>query len=319
MAYFSPETVARAKEIDLFTYLEANDPDELVHFSRNTYTTRTHDSLKISNGMWYWFSRGIGGKSALEYLIQVKEYSFTEAMEILVGQTVYKPSVFTNYKEKQKVDRLILPTKSKDYSRAKLYLISRGISESIVQECIDNELIYQQSPNNNIVFVGYDEYKHPRYAFVRGTNTTRYMQDASGSDKGYSFKLEAIESTDTIHLFESAIDLLSYATLNENWYKETLISLAGVYQPAKEINESKVPVAVEKYLNNNPQVKKIILHFDNDIAGRLATISFQKVISNQYEIIDVPPKFGKDFNDYLCIIKGIKQLKSIERSDEKTL
>lgn len=37
-------------------------------------------------------------------------------------------------------------------------------------------------------------------------------QDASGSDKRYSFRLLAREPTDTVHLFEAAIDLLSYAT-----------------------------------------------------------------------------------------------------------
>jgi len=72
MAYFTPEQIAKAKEIDLLTYLQNYNPDELKYDSRNSYKTATHDSLKISNGMWYWFSRGIGGKTALEYLIQVE-------------------------------------------------------------------------------------------------------------------------------------------------------------------------------------------------------------------------------------------------------
>ena len=72
MAYYQPEEIRKAKEMDLYTYLKNYEPDELVHFSRDTYMTRTHDSLKISNGMWYWFSRGIGGKAALEYLSNTK-------------------------------------------------------------------------------------------------------------------------------------------------------------------------------------------------------------------------------------------------------
>ena len=59
MAYYQPDEIKKAKEMDLYTYLKNYEPDELVHFSRDTYMTRTHDSLKISNGMWYWFSRGI--------------------------------------------------------------------------------------------------------------------------------------------------------------------------------------------------------------------------------------------------------------------
>ena len=44
------------------------------------YCTAEHDSLKISNGKWYWWSRGFGGYSALDYLIKVKEYDFVEAV-----------------------------------------------------------------------------------------------------------------------------------------------------------------------------------------------------------------------------------------------
>ena len=74
-------------------YLKNYEPYELVHFSGNTYTTRTHDSLKISNGKWMWWSRGIGGRSALDYLIKVKDYSFLEAVELLAGQANIQPPI----------------------------------------------------------------------------------------------------------------------------------------------------------------------------------------------------------------------------------
>ncbi len=50
MGYVTPEQIAQAKEMDLLTYLRSYEPDNLVHFSGNTYCTREHDSLKISNG-----------------------------------------------------------------------------------------------------------------------------------------------------------------------------------------------------------------------------------------------------------------------------
>ena len=68
MAYVSPEEIEQAKQIDLLTYLQYYEPQELVHVSGGTYCTRDHDSLKISNGKWNWFSRGVGGKTALDYL-----------------------------------------------------------------------------------------------------------------------------------------------------------------------------------------------------------------------------------------------------------
>lgn len=75
--------------IDLLTYLQKYEPQELVHVAGNTYCTREHDSLKISNGMWYWFSRGIGGRSALDYLIKVKGIPFTEAVGMKLGSEAY--------------------------------------------------------------------------------------------------------------------------------------------------------------------------------------------------------------------------------------
>ncbi len=86
MSYVSPEAIRQAKQMDLLTYLQSYEPNELVKLSGNTYCTRQHDSLKISNGKWHWFSRGIGGRTALDYLIKVKDYSFSDAVETIIGR-----------------------------------------------------------------------------------------------------------------------------------------------------------------------------------------------------------------------------------------
>jgi len=91
MPYIPPEVVEKAREMDLLTYLKNYEPQELVHFGGNTYCTREHDSLKISNGKWCWFSRGIGGYSALDYLIKVKEMPFTQAVETIMGNVAVLP------------------------------------------------------------------------------------------------------------------------------------------------------------------------------------------------------------------------------------
>lgn len=311
MAYFTQEQISKAKEIDLLSYLQSCNPDELVYEARGTYHTQTHDSLKINNGKWYWFSRGIGGINALEYLIQVEEYSFTDAVEHLIKQKGiekrYTPK--RELTEKEKIDKLVLPLKSKYNDRVIAYLINRGISKNIIDECINKGYIYQTYPHSNVVFLGYDENNNPRYAGVRGTNASRFMCDASGSDKAFSFKLKSITQNNTVHIFESAIDLLSYATIkemnNEKWYEENLLSLAGVYQTSKDIINSKVPKTITNFLKNNTNVNTIIVHFDNDNAGRLATNALRFSLSDSYKIIDEPAPSGKDFNDYLCEIKKI--------------
>lgn len=85
MSYVKPEQIEQARRIDLLSYLQMYQPNELVHVSGGTYCTRSHDSLKMSNGKWYWWSRGIGGKSALDYLVKVEGLAFTDAVERLTG------------------------------------------------------------------------------------------------------------------------------------------------------------------------------------------------------------------------------------------
>ena len=82
MAYFTPEDIQQAKQLDLLTYLQIYEPDQLVKVSGDTYCTRDHDSLRISNGKWHWFSRQTGGRTALDYLVKVRGCSFMEAMEM---------------------------------------------------------------------------------------------------------------------------------------------------------------------------------------------------------------------------------------------
>jgi hypothetical protein len=79
MPYVDAEAIEAARQIDLLNYLQAYEPGELVRVSGSTYCTREHDSLKIFNGKWHWFSRGIGGRNALDYLVKVKETRHADA------------------------------------------------------------------------------------------------------------------------------------------------------------------------------------------------------------------------------------------------
>ena len=76
-----------------------------------------------------------------------------------------------------------------------------------------------------------------------------------------------------------------------------------------------MPVTLQKLLEKNPQISRIVLHFDNDIAGRKATKTLEILLQDKYEVVDEPPKSGKDFNDFLCIQLGI--LKQKERNFER--
>lgn len=308
MPYIAPEVITEAKRMDLLTYLREYEPGELVKFSSNTYTTRTHDSLKISNGKWMWWSRGIGGKSALDYLVKVRGMDFVEAVQTIMGNGSVSFPTYENIKSYEE-QPLLLPEKSPTTDVVFDYLFGRGIDYEIISYCLEQELIIESLPYHNAVFIGYDEKKEPKYAAYRATNQSRIMGDCTGSKKQYSFRLTA-ENTGEVHLFECAIDLLSYATLmkleGKEWRQFNLVSLAGVYSPKQKIEDSKVPVTLGRLLEKDKTIRRIVLHLDNDIAGRKATKALQTILSDKYEVVDDPPQYGKDVNDFLCKRLGIK-------------
>lgn len=318
MPYINPDIIIEARQMDLLTYLRNYEPHELVKFSGNTYTTRTHDSLKISNGKWMWWSRGIGGRNALDYLIKVKGLGFLEAVETIVGHTAVQAPIYEKPQPENKNKPLLLPDKCASNKVITEYLFGRGIDFEIINYCISNDLIFESLPYHNVVFVGYDEKKEPKYAAYRSTNKRRIMGDCSGSKKDYSFRLGK-ENLEEVHLFECAIDLLSYATLaklnGQDWKEMSFVSLSGVYSPAKKIEDSKVPIALEKYLGSNPSVRKIRIHFDNDIAGRKAAQTLKTILPDKYEIVDEPPVEPEKYPKEIVIDDSLEAMQEVVGGD----
>lgn len=319
MSFIAPDVVAKAKQMDLFTYLSTYEPQELVHFGGGTYCTREHDSLKISNGKWYWFSRNIGGRSALDYLIKVRGLPFTEAVEAIIGRSVDLPAVPPPARVPPKRS-LLLPEASRSNTRAANYLAGRGIDRELIDFCIRTGRLYESEKYHNVVFVGQDSSGKPRYANLRGT-TSDFKGEASGSDKRYSFSIPAEGSSHTVHVFESAIDLLSFATLcklaGRNWRGDHMLSLAGVYRPRKELQESSLPLALTQFLRDQPGIRKIVLRLDNDYAGRTAAEALQAMLAAEYEVSIRSPPEGKDYNDCLCLRLGMPMSKTKARSADR--
>ena len=306
--YFNKSVIEQAREIDLLTYLQTYEPDELVKISSNVYSTRTHDSLKISNGMWMWWSRGIGGKNAIDYLMRVREMTFIEAVSQIISDesALKKRCILPQHKKKA---LLILPAKAENNDIAVNYLKQRGINENVISYFVENNMIYQSVPMNNIVFVGFNEDNKPKYAGMRGTHGYRYIGDSYGSSKAFPFRLVNRKNIN-IHVFEGAIDLLSYATIlyeqGSDFKSQNLVSLSGVYKPAKNSENSRLPISLKTVLKDNPQIKTVYLHLDNDIAGRSAAEIIINLLKDRYTVKkEFVPK-GKDVNDYLCYSKNLK-------------
>lgn len=313
MAQFSESDVSRAREMDLLTYLKFYEPYELKRVSNKVYTTRTHDSLKISNGRWMWWSRGIGGRSALDYLIKVKGMKFLDAVELILGtQTVIPKEVY--HKAKPPPEKFSLPKKAENNDKAVSYLMSREISEEVINFFIDKGMLYQSSYCNNVVFVGFDEKGAARYATMRSTNSKRFFCDVSGSDKRFSFRLTQ-KDAQTIHIFESAIDLISYMTIVEmqgaDLKNQHLVSLSGVNITKKF---SVVPLSLSSLVEKGEGIKTIHLHLDNDEPGQKVAEHLSKILSERYEVLNHIVPYGKDVNDYLRHLKN-ENKNSYERTD----
>ena len=304
MGYITPDTISRAKEMDLLTYLQTFEPNNLVHLGGENYCTREHDSLKISNGKWHWFSRGFGGRTALDYLIKVEGYTFTDAVEVLTGRAAMMPPVFHTPKPEPS-KAFTMPETTADTHRVREYLMGRGIHPDIINYCMENKLLFETRKYHNALFAGYDTSGKIRYGALRGT-VGDFKGEVPGSDKHYSFAIPPDAVTGRLHLFEAAIDAMSYATLlrikGRDWRRDGLLSLAGVYKNRQQIV---LPMALEQYLKDHPEVRELHLHLDNDVVGREAAAGISHGFQDRFKVLNEPPPCGKDVNELLQRRLGI--------------
>lgn len=283
-------------------YLQTYEPQELKRSGPREYCTKTHDSLKISNGKWCWNSRGLGGRTALDYLIKVRGMNFVDTVEVLCGYSAppaeKEPPIKGLTIRQQKPFRL--PEASRRASSVVNYLQDRGIAPELLSVCMETGILYESRWHQNCVFVGRDKKGNARAASLRGTRGN-FRMDVEGSDKRYSFCLPA-EKPDCswLAVAESPIDALSLATLvklsgGDPWDSHYL-SLGGTGSRA-----------LIQFLCDHPHVTKVSLCLDNDKAGlggimRLTQeIQNDAALSGQVKLIyPNPPKQGKDYNEFLC-------------------
>ena len=308
MPYVTPEAIQQARTVDLFSYLSAYEPNSLVPCGADEYCLREHDSLKISHGKWFWWSRGIGGASALDFLVKVRGMDFVSAVKAVSGQAEFVPK--TVPKEKPKCyPKLYMPPFGKRCERVREYLLSRGIDGEIIDECIEKGIIAEDAGNGYALFIGRNENGKAKHCAVRATDGTTFKKDVAGSDKTYPFSLLSGNTVKPLRVFESAIDLLSFATLMKNagrdYHGENLLSLSGIFLPKAEVRQTKIPVAITHYLERNPDTPALFLHLDNDYTGRRAAYGITAVLGEQMPVRYVPAPTGKDFNDYLKMTKGL--------------
>ena len=228
---------------------------------------------------------------------------------------LFRGDSYSIRQKERKHTNLLMPELSETTDRVEKYLQGRGIHPVIIRYCLDNRLLFESADYHNAMFVGYDKDGKARYGALRST-VSSYKGELTGSDKHFSFFLEGKPNAEHIHVFESAIDLLSFATLTllagRDWKSETYLSLAGVFQTKRE---DVVPVALSRFLAEHLSVRKIHLHLDNDAIGRGAVKGIISGLQGRYQVYDEPPAHGKDVNDELKIRVGLmRERKERERT-----
>lgn len=294
MKYIDTDTLKKAKSVGLLEYLQITDPARLVRINRDTYCLKDHDSLKISHGKWCWWSHGaIGGRSAIDFLVKVEGKSFIEAVWMVIdSHNIGIASQIGTQKKVYKVKQeknLQLPV-MRYPDDAIYYLRQRAIADDVIQFFVEANLLKETYDRKKCVFLGKDENGVYRYAALRAINGN-WKGEAAGSNKKYSFRYIS-SAGDILHLFESAIDLLSYASLNDEWKNMDMLSLGGVTDSAK------IPESLEHCMKLR-KYKSVHLHLDNDEAGINAASQIGTRLKDEgYEVVDDMPE-AKDVNEEL--------------------
>lgn len=302
--YIRKAVLQEIRKLSAFDYLKNYQPDMLIKNGRTDYYHREHDSLHFSNGKWYWWSQGKGGTSALDYLVTVEGFDFKDACNNLLDLMKISAPVTTYYYPKQ-TKPFELPVKDTNNDLIIRYLCNqRKIDKDIVDYFISTNQIYQDKQFKNVVFVGYDGDK-PSYAFKRSI-FKNYKLDHSGSNKAFSFSFTNSNSS-ILHVFEAAIDLLSYMTIlkldHQDFKQYNYLSLAGASDKIASKTEADIPIALKSFLERNKNIKTLIFHLDNDEVGIGATFKIMNVLSQKYDCIDDHPKDCKDVNEELVNIR----------------
>lgn len=306
--YYTKEEIEQAKSSNLIEVMQKLGL-QLKKSGGDEYCLVDHDSLKISHNAWCWHSRDRIGGNVVDFLMKYPDfnYSFTAAVGTILElngiNNLYVSEPLSEYRvdsSKQK-NVMILPAANQTNNRVIAYLNkTRGIDYQLIRQMIKENKLFEDSINHNVIFIGYDKHGVARYGFKRGTVTgsSRYAGDLEGSDKSYGFKIEG--TTDSVCVFEAPIDALSYITihkLQKMMCKDNLLSLGCSSEGA-----------LERYLSENPNIKKIKICTDNDKAGIACGNRIEKNYGDKYCVQFLFPML-KDYNeDLIQLLKKNNEL-----------
>lgn len=153
----------------------------------------------------------------------------------------------------------------------------------------------------NLLMLGYDS-DIPRYASMRSMNSSgkAVKVDVTGSDKSYPFILEGSPESNTVCVFESPVEAMSYWSLcritESDRINCDMISTGG----------AGTSLSLDRYLKEHPEKKCIVVGYNNDgrnfghdiNAGENGMQRIQKLYGKAYTVTQHRPHLN-DWNDVL--------------------
>lgn len=292
--HFTDEQIERANNVDIMSYARLAGL-ELKREGRDYKATNYSGGLTLTpeKNNWHLFSEDKGG-GVVQLCMLLENKTWQEAISSLINEDM-QPMQHIHVSEEESTKEFVLPDRNDTTKHVYAYLTkSRGIEPDIVKEMLDGGYIYENT-HAACVFVGKDMQGVPRHASVRSTNTEGrvYKRDVPGSQKKYSFSITG--NTDTLYVFEAPVDLLSYMSFQKLADIDTdasYIALGGVSDRA-----------LERYLGDNPNIKKIVVCTDGDEAGEKGYNRISEKYRESYDIVRHRPQ-GKDFNEDLVAYRS---------------
>jgi len=321
MGWVTEEQIERAKKTDVLEYIQKTESQNIKRVGRE-YRLKDHPSLAVSPGKWYWHSRGIGGRTAVGYLTDVRGYSFVDAVCAVLNERPAERSITEKAKplggDVRPPERkpFMLPVRNRDNKRIIAYLQSRGIDKGVILECIEHGALYESKGFHNCVFIGREE-KRPdgslgkaRFAALRGT-TSNFKCDVDGSNKQYGFLIPPNDpDSREVAVFEAPVDAISHQTLCRQGFIPPFdgwrLSLGGTSI-----------LALEQFLKIHPEVTRCLVCTDDDEAGNLTAERIAEITG--ITAARSPPSSGKDWNDTLMDLQKAERIGNRNKFTEKEL
>lgn len=311
--YYTAEQYAIAKEASALEYAKAAGYDLLQEGS--THYLREHDSMVFTlAGRWFWNSRQLSGR-AIEFIMHYEGRSLAEAVNLLAGDnpTPSSPSKYASPPQPTPPPKPFqLPERADNMRRLFAYLCkTRCIDQAIVEYLVHEKRLYegvnrkrsedgQMMEFHNAVFLGLDETGQPRNAFQRGLSTAAsYKGEVEGGQKEFPFHIPGRLDSETVFVFEAAIDAMSHATLykqlGKDWMAADRIALGGI---AAE--------PLLHFLKHHPAIRNIGLALDTDLPGQAGVKQLTRCLKEKgysseqgYNVFREASPKEKDWNDYL--------------------